>query len=91
MGERGLKAASCNNRIRALNAYLHWRSDRISKCGAGCRHLRIRKLKEERRVLPTYDQSYITKLMEWKTKGQAQTRLQTLVMTLADTGDDRGH
>ena len=24
--------------------------------------------------------------MEWKPKGQAQTRLQTLVMTLADTG-----
>ena len=53
--------------------------------------LRIPKLKEERRGLPTYDQSSITKLMEWKPKEQVQTRLQTLVMTLADTGDYRRH
>ena len=35
MREAGLKHTSCNNRIRALNAYLHWRSEGISKCGAG--------------------------------------------------------
>jgi integrase/recombinase XerD len=86
MREHGLKPASCNNRIRALNAYLHWKSDGISKCGAGCQHSRIPKLKEEQRILPTYDQTAITKLMGWKPKGQAQTRLQTLVMTLADIG-----
>ena len=47
---------------------------------------RIPKIKEEQRVLPTYDQTAIKKLMDWKPKGQAQTRLQTLVMTLADIG-----
>jgi integrase/recombinase XerD len=26
MGIAGLKATSCNNRIRAINAYLHWNS-----------------------------------------------------------------
>jgi integrase/recombinase XerD len=41
MREAGLKAASCNNRIRALNAYLRWRRNGISKFGAGCRHHRI--------------------------------------------------
>jgi integrase/recombinase XerD len=86
MRERGLKATSCNNRIRALNAYLHWRTDGISKCGAGCKHVRIPRLKEEQRVLPTYDHAAIKKLMAWKPKGQAQTRLQTLVMTLTDIG-----
>jgi len=50
MRERGLKPASCNNRIRALNAYLHWRVEGISKCGAGCKHLRVPKLKEEHRI-----------------------------------------
>lgn len=35
MREHGLKPASCNNRIRALNAYLHWKTEGISKCGAG--------------------------------------------------------
>jgi integrase/recombinase XerD len=86
MREAGLKATTCNNRIRALNAYLHWRTEGISKCGGGCRHLHIPKLKEEQRVLPTYDQSSITKMMEWKPKGETQHRLQTLVLTLADTG-----
>src|SRR5215831_17936456 len=33
MREHGLKPASCNNRIRALNAYLHWKTEGISKCG----------------------------------------------------------
>ena len=86
MREAGLKSVTCNNRNRALNAYLHWKSDGISKCGAGCRHFRVPKLKEDQRVLPTYDQSAIAKLMGWRPKGQAQTRLQTLVRTLADIG-----
>jgi hypothetical protein len=41
MRERGLKASSCNNRIRAVNAYLHWASGSELKCGAGCQHLRV--------------------------------------------------
>jgi hypothetical protein len=59
MREQEPQPTSCNNRIRALNAYLHWRGDGRSKCGVGCKHFRIPKLKEEQRVLPTYDQSAI--------------------------------
>ena len=44
MREKGLKPSSCNNRIRAVNAYLEWlQSD-----------LRVEKLKEELRVLPYF-------------------------------------
>jgi site-specific recombinase XerC len=64
MRERGLEAASCNNRLRALNAYLLWKADDIPKCGAVYKHLRIPKLKEEQPGLPTSDQSAIKKLME---------------------------
>jgi integrase/recombinase XerD len=55
MREKGLKASSCNNRIRAVNSYLHWSSGASEeKCSPGCQHLRVSKLKEEQRVLPTF-------------------------------------
>jgi integrase/recombinase XerD len=42
MRERGLKATACNNRIRAVNAYLKWSGS----------PLRVPKLKEPEFVLP---------------------------------------
>jgi integrase/recombinase XerD len=76
MRERGLKPSSCNNRIRAVNAYLQWlESD-----------LRVEKLKEEQRILPTFSTEDIQTMLHWKPKGYFQRRLHTLMMTLADTG-----
>lgn len=51
MRQKGLLAASCNNRIRAVNAYLHWSSnpDEV-KCGADCKHLHISKSKKKENV-----------------------------------------
>ena len=50
MREKELSDASCNNRIRAVNAYLHWASfGSDKKCGPACQHLRLAKLKEEER------------------------------------------
>src|SRR4051812_18232176 len=46
MREKALKETGCNAAIRAINAYLHWSSGSDRKCGAGCRHPRIRQLKE---------------------------------------------
>lgn len=86
MRERGMKASSCNNRIRAVNAYLHWASNPESKCGSGCRHLRVAKLKEEQRILPTFSVENIRKFSQWKPKKRCERRLQVLVSLLADTG-----
>lgn len=76
MRERGLKPSSCNNRIRAINAYLKW-----SKSPH-----RVSKLKEGERILPTYATDDIHKFMKWKPVGKFQARLQCVILLLADTG-----
>ena len=54
MRTRGLKAFSCNCHIRAINSYLHWCSGARAGCCAACTHLRVPRLKEEQRILPTF-------------------------------------
>ena len=76
MREGGLKPSSCNNRIRAVNAYLKW---------AGS-SLKVQKLKEGQRVLPTFDAADIQKIVRYKPKTATRIRLQVLLLTLADTG-----
>jgi integrase/recombinase XerD len=74
--EKGLKPTSCNNRIRAINSYLRWSGST----------LKMRRLREEQRVLPTFSVSDISRLAHWKPMGFYQSRLHTLVVTLIDTG-----
>ena len=76
MRERGLKPSSCNNRIRAVNSYLQWLGS----------DLRVPKLKEEQRVLPTFSVEDIGKLAAWKPKHYCERRLHTIMLTLIDTG-----
>jgi integrase/recombinase XerD len=87
MREAGLKPTSCNNRIRAVNAYLHWNSGGSGeKCSPGCQHLKVSKLKEEERILPTFSVEDIRKFSRWKPRTWTQRRLQALLLTLADCG-----
>jgi integrase/recombinase XerD len=87
MREAGLSAASCNNRSRAINAFLHWQSDpNGGECGSGCRHLKIAKLKQEKQIPPTFTLDDIRKFWRWKPKTRCQKRLRVLILTLADTG-----
>jgi integrase/recombinase XerD len=76
MRDAGLKATSCNNRIRAVNSYLKW-------SGAP---LHIPKLKEPSRVLPTFKPEDITTLASWRPRAFCERRLYVLLLTLADTG-----
>ena len=48
--------------------------------------LRVSKLKEEHRVLPTFTSDDIARFVKWKPSTMMQKRLQTLVLTLIDTG-----
>lgn len=87
MREKGLKATGCNCAIRAINAYLHWSSVGAErKCGPGCQHLRIPKVKEPQLVLPTFTLQQIKLLVAWRPKGKYQRRLHLLVLLLLDTG-----
>jgi len=76
MRESGLKPTACNNRIRAVNAYLKW---------AGSPY-RASRLKEPQYVLPTFTAPQVKKLILWKPKGFYARRLHVLVLILLDTG-----
>jgi integrase/recombinase XerD len=86
MREKGLKATACNSTIQAINAYLHWHSGNEGKCGAGCRHLRVRQLKTPQFIPSTFTEVQIKRIVNWKPKGKYQRRLHLLVLFLADTG-----
>lgn len=87
MREKGLKATGCNCAIRAINAYLHWSSAATErKCGPGCPHLRVAKVKEPELLLPTFTPSQIKRLVTWKPKARCQRRLHLLILILLDTG-----
>jgi integrase/recombinase XerD len=87
MREKGLKATGCNCAIRAINAYLHWSSAGTErKCGPGCPHLHVPKVKEPELVLPTFSASQVKRFLAWKPKARCQRRLHLLVLFLLDTG-----
>jgi len=89
MREKGLKATGCNAAIRAINAYLHWNSSEGERrCGPGCKHPRVPKLKEPEKVLPTFTAAQIKMLVNWRPKPKRfhQRRLHLLTLLLLDTG-----
>jgi integrase/recombinase XerD len=76
MRKAGLKATSCNNRIRAVNAYLKWRQS----------PLHLAKLKEPQTVMPVYTVDDIRRVMSFKPVKWYDKRLKVLLLTLADVG-----
>jgi integrase/recombinase XerD len=87
MREKGLKATGCNCAGRAINAFLHWsKAGTEQKCGPGCEHLRVPKVKEPEIVLPTFTAAQIKRIVSWKPKAKCQRRLHLLTMFLLDTG-----
>jgi integrase/recombinase XerD len=87
MREKGLKATGCNCAVRAINAYLHWSSaGSEKKCGPGCPHLRVPKVKEPELVLPTFSGTQVKILLKWKPKAKCKRRLHLLILILLDTG-----
>jgi integrase/recombinase XerD len=76
MREKGLKPTACNNRIRAVNAYLKW---------AGSPY-RAAKLKEPQCILPAFTAPQVKLMLTWKPRNFYQRRLHLLVLVLLDTG-----
>jgi integrase/recombinase XerD len=76
MRERGLKATGCNNRIRAVNAYLKWSGSAQ----------RVPKLREPQFILPTFTLPQVSLLIGSKPKTFCGRRLHLLVLMLLDTG-----
>lgn len=84
--QSGRKETGCNVVIRTVNGYLHWASGSDQKCGAGCNHPKLRKLKEPKVIMPTFTEKQIASLVHWKPKGEYHKRLHLLVLFLLDTG-----
>ncbi|HEV8047813.1 MAG TPA: site-specific integrase [Terriglobales bacterium] len=76
MREKGLKATGCNSAIQAINVYLKWSGSA----------LRVAKLKEPQRILPTFTLPQVSQLIHWKPKGVYHRRLHLLSLVLLDTG-----
>jgi site-specific recombinase XerD len=76
MLEKGLKATGCNSAIRAINAYLKWSGSTE----------RVLYLKEDQRILPTFNLRQVALLTRWKPKSVYEHRLHAIVLTLFDTG-----
>jgi len=87
MREKGRNATGCNCALRAINAYLHWSSGAgEKKCGPGCQHPHISRLKEPQLILPTFTDVQVKRIIAWKPKRKCQKRLQVLILFLLDTG-----
>jgi integrase/recombinase XerD len=86
MREAGLKPTGCNAATRAINAYLHWTSDPTGRCGGGCRHPRIKPMKEPEFLPTTFTEEQVKRLVGWRPRGSYDRRLHLLVLLLLDTG-----
>jgi len=60
--QSGRKETGCNVVIRTINGYLHWNSGKDGKCGPGCDHPKLRKLKEPKTVMQTFTEGQISAL-----------------------------
>lgn len=74
--QRGVSAISVNSWVRSVNAYLRW-------SGAG---FKLSKLKTESKILATFSQDQVTKLLAYHPKSKTMKRAQALAGLLLDTG-----
>lgn len=76
MRQAGLQPISCNSRIRCINAYLKWAGLPLS----------VPKLREESKVLPTYTEEQLKRIIDYRPKSASDRRLHTLILVLIDSG-----
>lgn len=75
MKEAGLSVGAINSYVRGLNSYLSWKGEP-----------RVKLLKAPKKVLSTFTEEDIKKIVSYKATGYAEKRLQVLLLTLVDTG-----
>ncbi|MFZ0305087.1 MAG: hypothetical protein WAL75_20520, partial [Terracidiphilus sp.] len=66
MRERGLKPTGINSAITCWNAYAHWLAFPETKCGPGCKHPKLTRLKEPQNNMPVYSEQQIHRLVAYK-------------------------
>jgi integrase/recombinase XerD len=82
MRERGLLPVSCNIYICGINSFLSW----LSENGYISEHLRIKELKVEKKVIQTFSEEQIKRIVNWKPQDFYEWPLYALLCLLIDTG-----
>jgi integrase/recombinase XerD len=84
MRQAGLSVSTCNICIRSFNSFLTWLTDNQYLQEP----LRIKKLKEEKRVLKTFTDEQLKALLNWrpKQKSRNECRIYAILCTLTDCG-----
>ena len=83
MRESGLSATTCNITIRSFNSFLnsYYRNGHIPE------PLKLQQLKVEKRIMRTFSEAQMKKLLSWRpNKNRCQIRLYVAMCILADTG-----
>jgi integrase/recombinase XerD len=79
--EQGIKPVSCNTYISGINAFLSW----LYENGYTPEHLKIKKLKFHQRIMKTFDEKELSRIIKHKPR-PAMVRIHTIVLTALDTG-----
>jgi len=82
MRERGISPSGCNSYIRSINSFLTW----MHANGHTPQRLRVKLLKVEKRVLKTFSDEHIKRILSHKPATFGEHRIVTLLALLTDTG-----
>lgn len=82
MRESGLRPVSCNTYISGVNSFLTW----LFENGHTPEHLKVKQLKEEKKVIQPFKDEHLKALLSWKPNGFYEWRLHALVCLIIDSG-----
>ncbi len=82
MREAGLSITTCNISVRSFNSYLSW----LLEHGHLKEPLRLKKLKEEKRIMKTFSDEAFKKFLAWRPKNSREWRFYAMFCVLIDTG-----
>jgi integrase/recombinase XerD len=82
MREQGIKPVTCNTYIRGINSFLTW----LYENGYTSEQLKIKQLKCEQRVMKTFTEAQLKRLISFKPVKSTDIRTHTLVLLALDTG-----
>jgi len=80
--ERGIRPVTCNTYIGAMNAFCRWLHDE----GHAREHVKIPKLRVERRLLTLLDDAQMRALIGYRPKTFRQARVHVAALLILDTG-----
>jgi len=80
--EAGKTPGGINAHIRGINSFLTW----LYENGHTPERLKLKQLKQEQRVLKSFSDEDLKRIVNWKPKSFSECRLHALLCTLVDTG-----